>query len=463
MIPPIVMIFERDLRFDDSPALQAACAAARASGAGLIPVFVLDRESPDMAPPGGAVLRRLRDSLHKFAAEIAKDGGRLVFRTGPLADTLEQMLQQSNARAVFRHTVYEPAARARDAAVAAVCARHGAEHTALNGSLLLQPEDVLNGGGTFFKVFTPYWRACLKHEIRLPIDPPTGPLPWIPAADLHTYADDFAPDDFLPRVPWDAEFIDDTGEAAAHALLARFINESLEVYKEGRNFPAQPHVSGLSPHLHAGEISPNRMFYAAQNPLAVAGVDHFRSELGWREFSYHLLHHAPHLPERAFRPEFEAFPFRNAPDDMQAWYDGRTGYPIVDAGMRQLRRTGRMHNRVRMITASFAVKHLLLSRVACQAWFYDNLVDADLASNSASWQWVAGSGADAAPYFRIFNPILQGTRFDPDGAYVRRWVPEIAHRSDADVHAPYGRPIVNLDFGRKRALDALQRCSPSGA
>jgi deoxyribodipyrimidine photo-lyase len=335
---------------------------------------------------------------------------------------------------------------------------------------------VLNGSGQPYKVFTPFHRALLATA--------AAPLPT-PAPDQLTTPSGLASDDIQSwdlhpaRPDWSGGFDWTPGEAGAKAALAAFVSRGLKSYSLGRDIPAEPATSRLSPHLHFGEISPWRAIGAARAAAAegrvpAAEVDKFVAEIGWREFSAHLLHAFPQITDTAFRPEYDAMPWRDDPAGLEAWQRGRTGYPVVDAGMRELWTTGFMHNRVRMIVASFLVKHLLIDWREGERWFRDTLVDADLASNLQNWQWVAGSGADAAPYFRIFNPVTQGQKFDADGRYVRRWVPELRKLPDRWLHAPwtapigvldlagvrlgrdYPRPLVDHAMARERALEALK-------
>jgi deoxyribodipyrimidine photo-lyase len=344
-----------------------------------------------------------------------------------------------------------------------------------NGSLLFEPWAIKTNGGGPFQVFTPFWRACLAAE---PPAPPLAAAKRIVAPEGAVVSDTLGSWRLLPVAPDWAGGLRETwtaGEAAARRRLADFLDEKLAAYREERDRPDLESTSRLSPYLAWGEISPRQIWHAARH--ADAGgreTGKFLSELGWREFSWHLLYHHGSLPEENFRPAFDRFPWAGDEDSLAAWQAGRTGYPIVDAGMRQLWRTGWMHNRVRMVAASFLVKHLLVHWRAGEEWFWDTLVDADLANNAASWQWVAGSGADAAPYFRIFNPVLQGERFDPAGDYVRRFVPELARLPDAWIHKPwlapasvlgaadvnlgttYPRPLVEHDGARRRALAAFQ-------
>ena len=335
--------------------------------------------------------------------------------------------------------------------------------------------------GTPYKVFTPFYRkGCLEASA-----PPAQPIGAPAAINFLDSAEGLEPDalGLMPRIRWYEEMAEtwQPGEDGAHARLQQFLDDGIRGYKDGRNRPDQAHVSRLSPHLHFGEISPRQVWHAAQAFEAREGfekdVDHFLSEIGWREFSYYLLYHWPDLPRKNLQAKFDRFPWRDDAGALKRWQRGQTGYPIVDAGMRELWRTGYMHNRVRMIVGSFLVKNLMLHWHHGEDWFWDTLVDADLANNSASWQWISGCGADAAPYFRIFNPVTQGQKFDPDGDYVRTYVPEIAALPNKYLHSPwdapadvlesaavrlgedYPAPIVDLKATRARALDAFSSLS----
>jgi deoxyribodipyrimidine photo-lyase len=456
---PLLVWFRQDLRLADNPALRDAIA----TGAPVIPVYVLDDETPGAWAMGGASRWWLRRSLMALAADLAKLGSRLTLRRGPARAALDALIAETGAAGVHWNRCYEPFAIARDKAIKADLEARGLAAKSFNASLLFEPWTIVSKSGTPFRVFTPFWKSCLAAEApALPLAAPSkiaAPVSW-PASD--------ALDSWGLEPRWKHEFAWAPGEAGAQAALARFVEKAIGGYASLRDRPDLEATSRLSPHLHFGEISPRQCFHAG------AASPKFLAELGWREFAHHLLFHIPDLPETALRAEFRDFPWRDDASKLRAWQKGLTGYPVVDAGMRELWRTGWMHNRVRMIAASFLVKHLLLPWQAGQAWFWDTLVDADLANNSASWQWVAGCGADAAPYFRIFNPMLQGAKFDPDGVYVRRFVPELAGLPDEYIHAPweapadvlkkagvtlgvtYPKPIVDHGEARTRALAAFQ-------
>lgn len=464
---PAVVWLRHELRLADNPALHAAAQ----SGRPLVVLYVLDDAAAGRWRAGGASRWWLHHSLASLERDIAARGGRLTLRRG-LADQLVPALcEEAGAAALhFSHAV-EPYQAAQDARVAASLRGRGVEVREHEGAGLFAPGEIRNGQSEPFKVFSPFWRACLKAgRPREPLPAPASlEGPELPSEPLQAWA-------LLPTRPDWAGGLREAwtpGEALAHQRLQAFLAAAVKRYGVERNAPGMEGTSRLSPHLHFGEISPVQIWAAAER--AEGDTDKFLSEVGWREFSRHLLWQFPELPERNFRPQFDRFPWGNTPELLEAWRRGRTGYPIVDAGMRQLWGSGWMHNRVRMICASFLVKHLLIDWREGEAWFWDTLVDADLANNSASWQWVAGSGADAAPYFRVFNPITQAEKFDPEGGYIRRWVPELAKLPAPAIFAPwqasplelaaggvrlgetYPAPIVDHSEARTRALAAFER------
>ena len=467
---PVILWFRQDLRLADNPALNNAVATGRP----ILPVYILD-QGATAAPAGAASLWWLDKSLRALDATLRTRGSRLILRRGDSEAELRRLIDQTGADAVFLNRRFEPDAFARDADIAHALLADGIACTSWNGTLLARPGSVLNGSGQPYKVFTPFLKALLATSV--PSSPVAAPTRIAtPAAPTSENLADWG---LHPTRPdWSNGFDWTPGEAGAEAALAVFVAHGLKSYSVGRDIPAEAATSRLSPHLHFGEISPWRAVEAARAAAAagqvpVSEADKFVAEIGWREFSAHLLHAFPQMTDAAFRPEYDAMPWRDDAAGLEAWKRGRTGYPVVDAGMRELWATGFMHNRVRMIVASFLVKHLLIDWRAGEAWFRDTLVDADLASNVQNWQWVAGSGADASPYFRIFNPIIQGRKFDADGRYVRRWVPEVRKIPDRWLHAPwtappevlrdagvrlgsvYPRPIVDHDLARQRALGAL--------
>lgn len=469
---PVLVWLRKDLRLTDNPALDAALATGRP----VIPLYILD-ETPGVRSMGAASLWWLDKSLAALGADISGRGSRLILRRGQAAEVLDAVIAETGAAGVVWNRLYDKASIDRDAVIKADVRARGLACESFNASLLNEPWTVKNGSGEGYKVFTPYWRAAREHigEVHVTAAPAALPSPaaWPSSDGLSDWG-------LHPSRPdWSKGFSMWTpGEAGAADRLVTFLASKIQDYADKRDIPGVEVTSLLSPHLHFGEISPWRAVEAARDSAAAGRVpaaeaEKFVAEIGWREFSAHLLHAFPQMVDTAFRPEYDALPWRDDPAGLRAWTRGRTGYPMVDAGMRELWATGYMHNRVRMIVASFLVKHLLIDWRAGEAWFRDTLVDADLASNVQNWQWVAGSGADAAPYFRIFNPIIQGRKFDADGRYVRRWVPELRGVPDRWLHAPwtappevlrdarvrlgadYPRPIVDHDLARQRALDAL--------
>jgi deoxyribodipyrimidine photo-lyase len=473
---PALVWFRQDLRLDDNPALQAAIRR----GGPVLPVFIWVPEEEGAWQPGAASRWWLHQSLARFKKELQKQGSDLVIRRGDSLATLQALLRESGADAVFWNRRYELAAVATDARIKAALRTQGTEVESFNGRLLFEPWQVQNREGRPFQVFTPFWKACLA----LPLDNlvPQPTLRRFPAPSRWPSSLPLGQLDLEPAIDW-AKGIRDAwqpGEQGARVQLGRFLDEALAGYAENRDRPDLVGTSRLSPHLHFGEMSQRRVWQAVRDHLAGSrrpsgrrGAEVFLRELGWREFAYHLLHHFPHTPDQPLRAEFAGFPWAEDTRMLKAWQRGRTGYPLVDAGMRQLWATGWMHNRVRMVTASFLVKHLLQPWQAGAQWFWDTLVDADLANNTLGWQWTAGCGADAAPFFRIFNPVLQGQKFDPHGEYVRRWVPELRRVPESWIHQPwkaphhvlteaavrlpedYPLPIVDHAAARQRALQAF--------
>lgn len=444
-----IVWFRDDLRVTDNPALTTA--AHR--GADIIAVYVLDEASPGIRPLGGAARWWLHHSLASLRADLEALGIPLVLRRGEAARVIRDLVTDAAADAVFWNRRYAAPERAIDTALKAQLREAEIEVASFAASVLFEPGTITSGAGTPYGVFTPFWRACLAQpEPRRPLPPP-APIPAdarpsLPSDPLDSWG-------LLPRDPDWSGGLRETwrpGEASAHARLRAFLDEGLPRYASERDRPDQPATSRLSPHLRWGELSPHQVWHATLDRYRTgehaASAQKFLAEVGWREFAWHILFHFPELATRNWRPSFDAFPWPPAdPAVLRAWQRGSTGVRLVDAGMRELWHTGTMHNRVRMVAASFLTKNLLIHWREGEAWFWDTLVDADAASNPFGWQWVAGSGADAAPYFRIFNPELQAAKFDPDGAYVARWAPEYAAGT-----AP--RPIVDLARSRDAALAA---------
>ncbi|WP_028769537.1 cryptochrome/photolyase family protein [Silanimonas lenta] len=462
--------FRRDLRLDDHPALQAAIEAGHAP----VPVYIHAPEEEAPWAPGAASRVWLERSLHSLRASLRGLGSDLILRRGPSTETLLALAAECGAEAVYWHRLYEPASIARDTATKAALKARGLHVESLNGSLLAEPWEVKTGSGEPYRVFTPFWKnARQRLEGLSPLPAPASLPPLPPLASLEPEALDLRPP--AREGGWDLGFWRywQPGEAGAADLLEAFLEGALHGYKAQRNFPDRTGTSKLSPHLHFGEISPRRIVSALQTARVPAAsrpdLDHYLSELGWREFSHHLLFHFPHTPEQNLNPRFEDFRWAEVDETrLAAWQRGRTGVPIVDAGMRELWATGWMHNRVRMVVASFLTKNLRYHWQHGARWFWDTLLDADLANNTQGWQWTAGTGADAAPYFRIFSPVSQAQKFDPDGAYIRQWVPELAALPAAALAEPWTHgellrrlapgyprtPIVDLKASRAEALAA---------
>jgi deoxyribodipyrimidine photo-lyase len=470
--------FRQDLRLADHPALRAALTA----GGPVIPVYIWSPEEEGGWPPGAAARWWIHQSLASLAEDLRRRGSRLVIRRGRAAETLRELCRETGAGGIVFHRRYEPAARAQERSVLTAFRSRTAGGPHVEGqasAVLFEPGEITTKDGRPYQVFTPFWKACLARPApAAPLPAPRvvpGPTRWPPSLDL-------ADLELQPKIGWTSGLRDawHPGEAGAKAGLAAFLDTGLAGYPEDRDRPDRAGSSRLSPHLHHGEISPRQVWHAVRDhasrgraPGLLAGAEEYLREIGWREFAHHLLFHFPRTVDRPLRPEFGAFPWARDRAGLRAWQQGRTGYPMVDAGMRELWSTGWMHNRSRMVAASFLVKDLLLPWLAGARWFWDTLVDADLANNTLGWQWAAGCGADAAPYFRIFNPVTQGRRFDPDGAYARRWIPELTSRpadrihrrprisisprrtAEATIGRTYPAPIVDHAAARARALAAL--------
>lgn len=524
---PALLWFRNDLRLADNPALRAAI-----KHGAVVPVYLYAPHEEHPWEPGGATRWWLHHSLTALDAELRAAGSRLIVRAVPRGETslraLDALLKETESTAVFWNRRYEPANIRHDTETKGVLrstsntGSRGITVESFNASLLLEAGSVSNQQGNPFQVFTPFWKACLAKADAIaavlpkPREVP-GPKHWPKSDKISDLG-------LLPRIKWDAGLAEmwTPGEAGAHARFKQFLGEPINTYKSARDVPSVEGTSMLSPHLHFGEIGPRQIWHElqerdkerppvhakAKKELDKSDAGHFLREVGWRDFAYHLLFHYPDTPEQPLRDKYRDFPWRKKPSadensatgsasanqasanplrvtdsasdsaaerDLLAWKRGQTGYPIVDAGMRQLWHTGWMHNRVRMIVGSFLVKHLLLPWQDGAAWFWETLVDADLANNTLGWQWVAGCGADAAPYFRIFNPVLQGQKFDARGEYVRRWVPELTTMPDDYIHAPwdaprevlqaakiklghhYPEPIIDHKEGREGALAALAK------
>ena len=457
--------FRNDLRLSDNPALTAAVQ----SGGAVIPVYVLDDDSAGDWKRGGASRWWLHHSLASLDTTLQKSGFHpLVCLRGDARDVLRRFISEVGAQDIYWNRCYEPWAINRDTQIKKDLKAQGIECYSFNGSLLFEPWEMKNKTGGSYKVFTPFYKSCLEvGGFRAPMGLPSKPAKQVKKITKLSLQEL----DLLPRISWDAEISQNwtPGENAAQKKLAGFIEGSAATHKKNRDFPAVEGVSRLSPHLHFGEVSPYQVWHAG---VQSGAAEPFLRQLIWREFSYHLLYHAPDFPDQPWNKKFTHFPWRYDQDALKCWQKGLTGYPIVDAGMRQLWRTGWMHNRLRMIVGSFLVKNLLIDWREGERWFWDTLLDADLANNAAGWQWVAGCGADAAPYFRIFNPVLQSKKFDTDGLYIRTYVPELKNLPNQFLHTPweapplvlkqagitlgvdYPMPMVDLSSSRDRALEA---------
>ena len=464
---PAIVWFRRDLRTADNPALIAACRHGS-----VVPVFISAPGEDERWAPGAASRWWLHHSLSALDNSLRAAGSRLIVRRGPTMDTLLALIRETGAGSVYWNRLYESAALKRDAQVKESLRKSGLQAESFNSALLHEPWTLKNRQGKPFQVFTPYWKTCQEQgESGRPAPEPRSipsPARWPKSMNLRELA-------LLPKIGWADGFskVWNPGEAGARRKLKNFIEDALADYPKAREIPHEAGTSRLSPHLHFGEIGPRQVWSAIQDeartsaPHVQSAAGAFLRQLGWREFAHHLLYHFPFTPARPLRAQFEKFPWARNAKFLKAWQKGQTGYPIIDAGMRELWSTGWMHNRVRMIVASFLVKDLLLSWTEGAAWFWDTLVDADLANNTLGWQWAGGCGADAAPYFRIFNPVLQGGKFDPDGTYVTRWIPELKALPAKWVHQPweaprdalrktgYPPPLVDHGAARDRALEAF--------
>lgn len=469
----IIHWFRQDLRLSDNPALFDAAAKGL-----LIPIYILDDVNSDRYKMGAASRCWLHQSL--IALNSSLNGQLLVFSGDPKI-ILSELIEKYNVGAVNWNRCYEPWRIARDTQIKQDLQSKGIVVNTFNGLLLWEPWEVLKSDKTPYRVFTPFYHnGCLKAIApRVPLDRPNQIRFFF--NDQQSTQSSIEKLELLPRKSWGSEIISNwrIGELAGQQQLADFMADAISDYKEGRDFPAKNAVSKLSTYLHFGELSPNQVWYASHAQFAENNFEAFKRQIAWREFSYNLLYYNPGLPEVNLQRKFDSFPWVKDGSSLIQWQKGQTGIPIVDAGMRELWQTGYMHNRVRMIVASFLVKNLLIDWRDGERWFWDCLIDADLANNSASWQWVAGTGADAAPYYRIFNPITQGQKFDPEGEYTRRYIPELKLLPDKYLFNPweaskdildaanislgvnYPYPLVDLKSSRTQALEIFKRLNVS--
>ncbi len=475
MTAPILVWFRQDLRCGDNPALYAA----NNEGAPIIPLYILDDENAGEWKMGAASRVWLHHALKNLNADLS---GHLILRKGNAKEILPQIIEETGAQSVYWNRCYEPWRVDRDKKIKSSLEDNDIEVQSFKGSLIWEPWTIKNQSGDPYKVFTPFYKkGCLPAgEPSEPLNAPER-LTYGGSDNLLIKLDDL---DLLPEGEgdWNKDVIKDwkVGEDGAQERLNDFLEDGLDGYKEGRNNPAEEHVSRMSPYLHWGHISPRQLWHAAKtyahaHDVPSKDIDHFCSEIGWREFSYSLLYNFPDLPRENLQSKFDRFPWRKADEEeLNRWRYGQTGYPMVDAAMRELYQTGYMHNRSRMLVGSFLVKHMMVHWHIGEEWFWDCLFDADLASNSASWQWIAGSGADAAPYFRIFNPITQGEKFDTEGEYICKYVPEVKdlpqkyrnrpweapkdvlEKAGVKLGETYPKPLVEHMEARDRALEAFQ-------
>ena len=464
---PVLMWFRRDLRLGDHPALSAACAA----GGPVIPVFIHDEVAEGL---GAAPRFRLGLSLAALERGLKDKDSRLILRRGEALPTLRALIRETGAGAVYWQRLYDPAARERDAAVKAALKEDGIDARSFGGHVLFEPWTVETGTGGYYRVYTPMWRAVQGREVEATLPTPgriPAPETWPESDRMEDWAMAAAMDRGGPVVGGHQV----VGEAAAASRLGAFIANGIDGYAEARDLPWKPGTSGLSENLTHGEISPAACWHAGRRALEEGkrGAETFLKELVWREFAYHLAYHTPHIVERNWKEDWDAFPWNTDPDtpEVTAWKRGRTGIRFVDAAMRQMYVTGTMHNRGRMIVASYLTKHLMTHWKIGLDWFAECLTDWDPCSNALGWQWSAGSGPDATPYFRVFNPVTQLDKFDRDRAYVRRWIAEGQARPPAEAlqwfeavprawglapDRPYPEPVVSPEEGRKRALAAYE-------
>ena len=470
-----IMWFRQDLRLADNPALIEAVNSGE-----IIPIYILDDHNSSSQKMGAASRLWLHYSLESLDKSL---NGNLKFFKGPADKIIPELMLQTNADKIVWNRCYEPWRMTRDISIKQYIKELGVEVKSFAGSLLWEPHQIHKSDGTHYRVFTPFYRrGCLAATPpRKPLTAPTD-IKYSPQI-INSKNCTLSELELLPMHKWSHTILNEwrIGERGAAQSLTEFLENGISSYKIGRNIPSQKSVSRLSPRLHFGELSPNQVWYASQDVIEPgdSNLDSFLSELGWREFAHHLNVHHQTLANENLNPKFNSFAWKMTPDSLKAWQTGRTGYPIVDAGMRELYQTGYMHNRLRMIVGSFLVKNLLQHWHHGRDWFHECLVDADLCVNSASWQWIAGCGADAAPYFRIFNPITQGEKFDADGAYTRKWVPELAKLPKKYLFCPwqapseilkesgvhlgnsYPMPIVDLKTSREMALEAFSKLPKS--
>jgi deoxyribodipyrimidine photo-lyase len=462
---PIIVWFRNDLRLTDNPALYNAAYSTTP----ILPVFIYDVDAMDR-DYGAAQKWWLDKALHSLRDDFKKHDIDFLVRQGDSHEILNDLIKETGAKGVYWNRSYEKWSIDRDSKIKSDFENRELDVQSFKANVLFEPWTIKNGSGAPYRVFTPFFKECKNNHL----DQIGDALPILNSMINATHSlniGDISDFDFIPDIRWDQKMEDDwdISEDGAWTRMNNFFEEGLAHYKDGRNIPSKPYTSRLSPYLRWGMISPRSIWhetnmYAAAHDIADKDRDHFLSEVGWREFSFHLLYYNPEMKSDALQPRFKDFPWRESDKDMKAWQKGQTGYPMIDAGMRELWQTGWMHNRIRMIVGSLLVKHLLLPWQDGEAWFWDTLVDACPANNTAGWQWIGGCGADAAPYFRIFNPITQGDKFDAYD-YVRKYIPELDKVDDKYLFSPweapvppanYPSPIVEHKQGRERALSAFE-------
>jgi deoxyribodipyrimidine photo-lyase len=464
-----ILWFRRDLRVSDHAPLSAALKKHKEKGTVIVPLYVLDNHSPNIANYGSASLWWLHHSLNCLSKSLEQRGNKLLLRSGPIVDVIRGLFSELNVESIYFHHSVLPGEAEIETELAELCNEKKIECKRFKGELLFEPKNIATGSGTPYKVFTPFWRACLNQ----PKPTKSSPVPkTIPGPKQFPNSDTLENWKLLPKNPdWAAEFnkLWHPGEEHVSDVLDVFIKGPIGSYKKMRDYPAIQGTSKISPYLAFGNISIRELWHKADGH---EGADFYQRELGWREFCYYLLAHWPQIIEEPFQEKFKNFTWEENNDYLKAWQQGKTGYPIIDAAMRQLWQTGWMHNRLRMVVGSFLVKNLRLHWHHGANWFWDTLLDADLANNTGGWQWVAGTGADAAPYFRIFNPVTQSEKFDKDGDFIREFVPELSNMPKKYIHNPssapkevlkdagvtlgktYPKAIVDLKTSRQIALDA---------
>lgn len=467
--PVTIVWFRRDLRLSDHLPLTAAIKKHKETGAAILPLYVLDNHSPNITNYGSASLWWLHHSLDCLSKSLKKKGAKLLLRSGPAVDVIRELIGELNVENIYFHHSVLPGEGDLETELAEICEEKQIECKRFKGELLFTPKDIKTGGNTPYKVFTPFWRACLEQS------QPTKPIPapkTIPDPKQLPKSETLASWQLLPTNPdWAAEFNElwQPGDEHVKKTVDKFIKGPIGSYKKMRDYPAIQGTSKISPFLAFGNISIRELWHKVDGH---EGADFYQRELGWREFCYHLISHWPEIIKEPFQEKFKNFTWEENEEFLKAWQQGNTGYPIIDAAMRQLWQTGWMHNRLRMVVGSFLVKNLRLHWHHGADWFWDTLLDADLANNTGGWQWVAGTGADAAPYFRIFNPVTQSEKFDKDGDFIRKFVPELSNMPKKYIHNPssapkevlkdagvtlgktYPKAIVDLKRSRQIALDA---------